>query len=144
MISILYLRNKDFGAVSQTEFARVKFRVWCRLQNVIYIYYKILLTILSFAYGETLRKQTTFGDATTVFPAKWRLRNVVPCWKFDSTNPKHYPDLVVTRHQYGISTLVSQTSFGGETCVVASPNDKFKWVPKILKDVKRFKYMYAF
>ena len=70
-IFILYLRNKDFGAVSQTEFARViKFRVWCRLQNVIYIYYKILLTILSFAYGETLRKQPTFGDATTVFPAK--------------------------------------------------------------------------
>ena len=35
--------------------------------------------------------------------------------KFDSTNQKHYPDLVVTRHQYGISALVSQTSFGGET-----------------------------
>ena len=33
------------------------------------------------------------------------------------TNHKHYQDLgaVVTRHQYGISALVSQTSFGGET-----------------------------
>ena len=29
---------------------------------------------------------------------------------------------VVTRHQYGISALVSQTSFGGELPVVASPN----------------------
>ena len=40
---------------------------------------------------------------------------VVPRGKFDSTNQKHYPDLVVTRHQYGISALVSQTPFGGET-----------------------------
>ena len=83
-----------------------------------------------------LRQQPTFGDATTAFPAKWRLRNerrnsiLMTC---------HYPDLgsasdwlnqishaarpirsttqiwVVTRHQYGISALVSQTSFGGET-----------------------------
>ena len=61
-----------------------------------------------------LRKQPTFGDATTGFPAKWRLRNkrrksmtddaslprswscfwsVVPSGKFDSTNQKHNPDL---------------------------------------------------
>ena len=84
----------------------------------------------------SLRKRPTFGDVTTVFPAKWRLRN-------DRRNSllmgRHYPDLgsasdwscrvgnliqpirsttqiwVVTRHQYGISALVSQTSFGGET-----------------------------
>ena len=31
------------------------------------------------------------------------------------TNQKHYPDAVFTRHQYGISALVSQTSFRGET-----------------------------
>ena len=77
-----------------------------------------------------------FGDATTSFPAKWRLRN-------EGRNfilmTRHYPDLgsasdwlnqishaarpirsttqiwVVTRHQYGISALVPQTSFGGET-----------------------------
>ena len=71
------------------------------------------------------------------WPAKWRPRN-------ESRNSilmtRHYPDLgssasdwscrvgnliqpirsttqiwVVTRHQYGISALVSQTSFGGET-----------------------------
>ena len=29
---------------------------------------------------------------------------------------------VVTRHQYGLPALVSQTSFGGETSGVASPN----------------------
>ena len=28
---------------------------------------------------------------------------------------RHYPGLVVTRHQYGISALVSQTLFGRET-----------------------------
>ena len=38
----------------------------------------------------------------------------MPCGKFDSINQKHYPDLVVPRHQYGISALVFQTSFGGE------------------------------
>ena len=84
----------------------------------------------------SLRKQPTFGDATTGLPAKWRLRN-------ESRNSilmtRHYPDLgrasdwscrvwnmiqpirsttqiwVVTRHQCGISALVSKTSFGGET-----------------------------
>ena len=78
-----------------------------------------------------LRKKPTFGDATTGFPAKWRLRNgrrnsiLIKC---------RYPDLgsasdrscravnlpqpirsttqiwVVIRHQYGISALFSQTS----------------------------------
>ena len=39
----------------------------------------------------------------------------MPRGKFDSTNQKHYPDVGGARHQYGISALVSQTSFGGET-----------------------------
>ena len=84
----------------------------------------------------SLRKQPTFGDATTGFPAKWRLRNER---RNSILMTRHYPDLgsasdwlnqishaarpirrttqisVVTRHQYGISALVSQTSFGGET-----------------------------
>ena len=36
------------------------------------------------------------------------------------TNQKHYLDLGSTRHQYGISTLVPQTSFHGKAsnCVV--------------------------
>ena len=83
--------------------------------------------------GYSLRKQPTIADATTGFPAKWRLRN-------ERGNTilmtRHYPDLgsasdwlgnliqpircttqiwVVTRPQYGISGFVSQTSFGGET-----------------------------
>ena len=84
----------------------------------------------------SLRKQPTFGDATTGFPAKWRLWNER---RNSILMTHHYPDLgsasdwscrvgnliqpirnttqiwVVTRHQYGISALVSQTSFGGET-----------------------------
>ena len=31
------------------------------------------------------------------------------------TNHKHYPDLAVTRHHYGISPVVAQTSFRGKT-----------------------------
>ena len=84
----------------------------------------------------SLRKQPTFCDSTTGFPAKWRLRNER---RNSILMTRHYPDLdsasdwlnqishaarpirsttqiwVVTRHQYGISALVSQTSFGGET-----------------------------
>ena len=53
---------------------------------------------------------------------------VVPRGKFDSTNQKHYPDLVVTRHQYGISALVSQTSFvGGETSGSVAKCRLFSW-----------------
>ena len=37
------------------------------------------------------------------------------CRIFASINQKHYPDLDSARHQYGISALVSQTSFCGET-----------------------------
>ena len=85
-------------------------------------------------YLSSLRKQPTFGDATTGFPAKWRLRNKR---RNSILMTRHYPDLgsasdwlnqishaarpirstthiwVVTRHQYGISPLVSQTSFRG-------------------------------
>ena len=83
----------------------------------------------------SLSKQPTFGDTTTGFPAKRRLTK-------ESGNSilmtRHYPDLgsadfsrrvgnltqpirsttqiwVVTCHQYGISALVSQMSFGRET-----------------------------
>ena len=36
-------------------------------------------------------------------------------WNKFYTNQKHYPDLGSDTHQYGISALVSQTSFFGET-----------------------------
>lgn len=36
-------------------------------------------------------------------------------WKFTSTNQKCYQDLNTTRHQCGISALVPQTPFRGET-----------------------------
>ena len=89
---------------------------------------------LSVLLLSSLRKWLTFGNATTGFPTKWCLRN-------ERRNPIlmtcHYLDLgsasdwsccmenliqpirsttqiwVVTCHQYGISALVSQTSFGG-------------------------------
>ena len=74
------------------------------------------------------RKQSTFGDDITGFPTKWHLRNE---HRNSILMTRHYPDLggasdwlnqisraawpLMTRHQYGISALVSQTSFGGET-----------------------------
>ena len=88
----------------------------------------------------SLRKQPTFGDATTGFPAKWRLRNER---RNSILMTRHYPDLgsasdwscrvgnlirptrdttqiwVVTCHHYGISALVSELSFGGETSGIA-------------------------
>ena len=104
-------------------------------------YVNIVLDAFSvIQYRTSLRKQPISRDTTTGFPAKWRLGNehrnsilsLMTC---------HYPDLgtasdwscrlwnllqpirsitqiwVVTRHQYGISALVSssQTSFRGET-----------------------------
>ena len=91
---------------------------------------------LSYCLISSLRKQPTFGDATTGFPSKWRPRNER---RNSILMMRHYPDLgsvsswscfvenliqpirsttqisVVTRHQYGISAFVSQKSFGGET-----------------------------
>ena len=85
---------------------------------------------------DSLRKQPTFGDATTGFPTKWRLRNER---RNSILMTHHYPDLgsasdwlsqisqmarpirstthiwVVMCCQYGVSALVSQMSFGGET-----------------------------
>jgi len=55
-------------------------------------------------------------------------------WNFLSTNQKHYQDLGSARHQYGISALVTQTSFceGSSGDLVkrrlfshASPKEKF-------------------
>ena len=84
----------------------------------------------------SLRKQSTFHDANTVFPAKWHLRNER---RNSILMKRHYPDLgrasdwlkqifhtarpirsttqiwIVLRRQYGISALISQTSFRRET-----------------------------
>ena len=94
------------------------------------------LQITNSIFRISLRKQPTFGNATTGFPAK-------PCLRNERRNStlmtRHYHDLgsasdwlycmgnliqpirrntqiwVVMHHQCGISALVSQTSFGGET-----------------------------
>ena len=84
--------------------------------------------------GYTLRKQPTFGDAITGFSAKWRLRNER---RNSILMTRHYPDLVCASDwlnqishsarpirveldkwrviSHGLSALVAQTSFGGET-----------------------------
>ena len=78
----------------------------------------------------SLRKQPTFRDTPFVFLTKWRLRNERRNFILMTL---HFPDLgsdsdwsllqpitsasrfwVVTRHQYGISAVVSQTTFGGK------------------------------
>ena len=83
---------------------------------------------------DSLRKRLTFWDTAAGFPAKWCLRN--KC-RTSILMTHLYPDLgsasdwlkqifhmeirsttliwVVPRHQYGISSLFSRTSFCGET-----------------------------
>ena len=87
----------------------------------------------------SLRKQPIFHDNTTGFLTKSRLKNESTVRRNSILMMRHYPDLcsasdwlcrernflqpigsttqtwVVTRHQYGVSALVSQTSFSGET-----------------------------
>ena len=88
------------------------------------------------ALYSSLRKQPTFSDATTGFPAKWLLRNER---RNSILMTRHYSDLgsasdwlnqishaarpirsttqiwVVTCRQNGISALVSKTLYSGET-----------------------------
>ena len=94
-----------------------------------------MIETFSYRLSTSLRKKPTFGDATARFPAKWRVRNErrnsilitrhtdlgSACdWLnqiFDAVRPIRSSTQiwVVTRLQYGISALVSETSFGGET-----------------------------
>ena len=88
----------------------------------------------AFVLFHSLRKQSTFGDATTGIPAKWHLRLnraqkfrtfdallARAWWCFWLVSDLFHPIrsttdlLVVMRHQYGVSALVSQTSFREET-----------------------------
>ena len=75
-----------------------------------------------------LRKQPTFCNAFTGFPAKWHLRNkcrysilicrvITQIWVVLLIGWKllHPIRSAVVLHQYGISALVSQTSFRRET-----------------------------
>ena len=83
-----------------------------------------------------LRKRSTFGDAITGFPAKWRLRNerrnsiLMTCHHTDLSCASDWLKQislaarpigrttqmwVVTCHQYGISSLAPLTSFRGKT-----------------------------
>ena len=73
--------------------------------------------------NSSLRKQPTFRDATTGFPAKWRLRNELTNailmtrhyldlfgWKFASTSQKHYSHLrsFLRRHFVGKTVVASR------------------------------------
>ena len=100
-----------------------------------------------FSDCSNLRKQPTFRDVATDFPAKWRLRNEcrnstlmtchypvlestsdwllsVPREKFASTIQKHYKNLgTVTGHQYGICALVFGRSFPRATIAGNNENN---------------------
>ena len=79
---------------------------------------------------DSLRKQPTFGEATTGLPTKWHLRNErrnsIPDLSSASDWLNQISHMarpirstshiwVVMRCQYGTAALVSQMSFGGET-----------------------------
>ena len=81
--------------------------------------------IRHFATSPLVLPRSDVGERSATIPYRWRDTTqmwmmLLICWKFASTNQKHYPDLGSERHQYGISALVSQTSFRGETSVGVS------------------------
>ena len=95
---------------------------WCNNLGVIanYVFFHI--------FQNSLRKQPTFSNAFTGFPAKWHLRNkcrnsiliccvITQIWVVLLISWKllHPIRTAVVLHQYGISALVSQTSFHGKT-----------------------------
>lgn len=64
-------------------------------------------------------------DAITYFTTKCHYPDLVSAsdwlktnYQHGTTNQKHNPDLVVTKHQYGISGFVPQALFCGETTAV--------------------------
>ena len=121
-------------------------------------FYKLLKihSIISTLSYDRVRKQLTFDQATTGFPAKWHLGNED---KNSIVVTFHYPDLgtrsdwlkvcfnqsksttqiwVLTCHQYGISALILQTSFGDETSdLVASWN-----VPHLLRLISNYSTLF--
>ena len=106
--------------IDKLKFTRVSFN-----SKLVIVFHRTLKVL-------SLRKQQTYRDATTGFPAKWRLRNER---RNSILMTPHYPDLgrpfdwschvrnflqpirsttqisVVMLHQFRISALVSQTSF---------------------------------
>ena len=130
------------GAKFPTSFPSNSVKIWKTEHMILHLMVWPLSSVL-FCYDRLVQltdkkpeKTTDIGDAATGFPAKWRLRNKR---RNSILMTRHYQDLgsasdwlnqishaarpirrttqiwVVTRHQYWISALVSQTSFGGET-----------------------------
>ena len=121
-----YAKGPDFR-ISQTWIQVLK-----QTSLVSYLFWSCSIFFLLFGLIGSLRKLSTFRHATTGFPVKWRLRNER---RNSILITRHYPDLgsgsdwlcregyllqpiksttqiwVVTRHQYGISAVVPQTSF---------------------------------
>ena len=112
-----------------------KQRLWQEMANIAYIDISVFLFFLFFVriakLAISMGKQQTFRDPPTGFPTKWHLRNE---HRNSILIMRHYPDLdsasdwmkqifnqskvrtqiwEVMCHQYGISALVSQTSFHG-------------------------------
>ena len=113
---------------------------------------------------DNLRKQPTLCDTTTGFLAKLRLRN--ECIN-SILMTHHKPDLasasdwsccvgnliqpirsitqiwVVTRHQYGISALVSQMSFGGKPVVVVRVQS-LSWAIDLIGECYTFEWKWRY
>ena len=114
-------------------------RVWAKTQifvptdNLNNMFFRFLQREKKFVWSVYWQseKQPTFHDATTGFPAKWRLSTVcrnsilitrhypdlgsASDWSCHERNQEHYPDLGSECQWYEISAVVAQTSFPGET-----------------------------
>ena len=95
---------------------------WCLiLSSVVKQMRLFAFILLHFATLSLVSPWNDVSETSAENPYWWRVTTqilqcfwwlVVPQGKFASTSQKHYP---VTCHQHGISALVSQTSFLGET-----------------------------
>ena len=118
---------KDFFSLSGFLFLNcydfypffLRWQLFIKLEELSQKLLKVCVIIYTYC---SLRKQPTFCDVDTGFPAKWRLRNER---RNSMLMTRHYPDLgcafdwsirsttqiwVLTRHQYGIAGRLSVVS----------------------------------
>ena len=105
----------------------------------------------------TLRKQPTFRDAATDFPAKWRLWTSVeiPYWwhvtiqiwvMFVIGWGEFHPlrSAILTRHQYGIPAFVSRRYFAGKLVAATQYVDCFLRLRDVRLNLLYFYYNFFF
>ena len=106
-----------------------------------------LVVVTAYSYKHSSpRKQPTFRDTTTGFPANWRLMRNERRKSILIT--RHYPNLgkfsTSQKHKPDLGSDVSLTSFGGETSSGNAKCRLFSQAINILKESKLRHYLCSF